>query len=78
MGKLRIATLDDTVQCASKIKHAIWQRFGFDCRLEERCASMLLFQMPESYEWIREDAKFMNDLTDQQDWIAGWRYWPSA
>ena len=78
MGKLRVTILNDAAQCVAKLKHAIWQRFGFDCQLEERNASMLIFQLPESYKWTREDAKFMNDLTDQQDWIAGWRYWPSA
>lgn len=78
MGKLRITILDDTVQCVSKLKHAIWQRFGFDCRLEERSASMLIFQMPESYNWTREDADFMEDITNNQDWIAGWHYWDHA
>ena len=74
MGKLCVTTLDDTAQSAAKMKHAIWQRFGFDCQLKERSASMLIFRLPEEYQWTREDAEFMRNLVDQSDLVASWHY----
>lgn len=75
MGKLRIITLDDTVQSAAKMKHAIWQRFGFDCRLlDKQGSSIWIWQLPENYQWTSDDAEFMNNLVDQSDLVANWYY----
>jgi len=69
-------TLDDTPQCAAKMKHAIWQRFGFECRLlDKQGSSVYIWRLPESYRWTKEDADFMRSLVDQSNLLANWRYW---
>jgi hypothetical protein len=75
MARLRIVPLDDTAQTANVLEFALWRRFRFDLgALEKQCTSLWFLHLPAFHNWTMEDADFMNNLADKQDWIAGWNY----